>query len=111
MLEILKQLVASFSDDDGLPSETFAATYNLLVKYMGEEIAQAFSDLVRAQDGRFYIRPSPEAAVLLVFGENPRLKETVWCTFGQAGTVLSIHREKPIEPPPFVREVVEFDLH
>ena len=56
MKELVKSLMMSFDDEQGLPEATYMATREIVEEIFGPDAADMFSKYIDATDGRFYIR-------------------------------------------------------
>ncbi len=54
--QYIADLVLSFDCSDGLPEDTYNATWGILLTYYGEKTANAFAKQIDATDGMFYAR-------------------------------------------------------
>lgn len=55
-IQHIKDLGKSFDDDDGLPEDTYSATWSLINEGMGPNTANEWSRAVDATDGKFYLQ-------------------------------------------------------
>ena len=55
-IQHIKDLGKSFDDDDGLPEDTYSATWSLINEGMGPNTANKWSRAVDATDGKFYLQ-------------------------------------------------------
>lgn len=66
---MLKKLIESFDDEQGLPENTFEATRQLIEVMLGVESSLMFSNLIDATEGRFYSKVSAENLLEQVFSK------------------------------------------
>jgi len=55
-MNILKTLVESFDDEQGLPEATYDATKELIAVMLGETAKIFFISCIDATEGRFYVK-------------------------------------------------------
>ncbi len=69
-IQHIKDLGKSFDDDDGLPEDTYSATWSLINEGMGSNTANEWSRAVDATNGKFYLQEPHD------FGPPPYDAET-----------------------------------
>lgn len=70
MKTAIKQLLCVFDDEHGVPYYGFNATYFLIQKQFGKELADLFSHSIKAVEERYFI--SHESRMILVEKMNEK---------------------------------------